>query len=125
MVGGKLLNSQSSWRARMLALTSDSFSASVQRLIQVFENSRRAHPTAHAHCDHAITSVATPEFADNRRRQLRPGAAERMSESDRSAVRIHFLRIQPGFLDYSQRLRRERFVQLDHIDVRELQTRHL
>jgi len=44
-----------------------------------------------------------------------------MAERNRSSVWIHALGIKTGFFDHRERLRGERLVQFDHIDVRELQ----
>ena len=44
-----------------------------------------------------------------------------MAERDRSAVHVHFVRIQFEHLDYRQRLRGEGFVQFDDRDVVERQ----
>src|SRR6185295_4691621 len=82
-----------------------------------FENSCGAHTTAHTHRHHPVSSVATLELAQNAGSQLCTSAAERMAQCDRAAIDVDLIRIQPQRFDYSNRLRRKRFVQLDHIDV--------
>src|SRR5258708_39278233 len=93
--------------------------------LKVFENACSAHAAAHAHGDETVVGVTALEFADDGRRQLRASAAERMPERNCPPVRIDLLRIQPRFFDHCERLRGEGFVQLDHVDVRELEPCHL
>ena len=64
-------------------------------------------------------------LVEQRRRQLRAGAAERMAERDRAAVHVQPLRIDRQLLQAREHLRRERFVQLDEIDLIERQSREL
>ena len=52
-----------------------------------------------------------------RRRQLGPGAAQRMPQRDRAAVDIHLAPDPARLLDHGQRLRGESFVQLDQVDL--------
>src|SRR5580658_1381883 len=87
---------------------------------QILEYPCRAHSAAHAHGNQAVTSLASLEFADNRCRQLSPRATQRMSQSDRAAIGVYLIWVEPSFFDHCQRLRGESFVQLDHVDVREL-----
>src|SRR5438270_12358491 len=72
--------------------------------VEVLENSRCSHPTAHAHGHHAVARLATLELADNAGGQLGASATQRMAESDRATVRIHAFFIQTSFFDDGQRL---------------------
>ncbi len=67
-------------------------------------------------------SIPALHLAQDRRRQFRAGAAQRMAQSDGAAVGIDAFRIEPRFADHRQRLRGEGFVQLDHADVVQLQS---
>ena len=86
-------------------------------LLQILENTGRAHASADAHGDHAVAGLAAPQFADDARGELGAGASQRMTEGDRSAVRVNECRVEAAFLDDGQRLRGEGFVQLDDADV--------
>src|SRR5712671_7287874 len=93
--------------------------------LKVLENPGSAHPPAHAHRHQAITRVTTLEFTNYSRGQLGSGTSKRMSQSNRAAVGVHAFRIESGLLNHRQRLRRKSLVQLDDVDVRKLQPRHL
>src|SRR6266404_4595476 len=93
--------------------------------LEPLKNPRRAHPSADAHGHHAIASPAPLQFAKNASRKLSARTSERMPQSNRTPVGIHALKIEPSFFDYRQRLRREGLVQLDHINVRKLQSSQL
>src|SRR5712671_2178990 len=93
--------------------------------LKVLENPGSAHPPAHAHRHQAITRVTTLEFTNYSRGQLGSGTSKRMSQSNRAAVGVHAFRIESGLLNHRQRLRRKSLVQLDDVDVRKFQPRHL
>ena len=57
-------------------------------LTHAFEDPRRPHPAADAHRHHAVARRAPPHLVQQRRRQLRAGAAERMAERDGAAVDV-------------------------------------
>ena len=57
-------------------------------LRNALEDSRGAHAPPDAHRNHAIARIAALEFAQDRRSELRAGAAERVSEGDGPAVGI-------------------------------------
>src|ERR1700719_3036138 len=57
-------------------------------VIQIFENSGRALPAAHAHGDHPILVVAARHLAENGSGELGPGAAQRMAQRDGPAIGI-------------------------------------
>src|SRR6266851_5220101 len=84
-----------------------------------FKDSRGAHSAANAHGDHAVSPVAALEFAEDAGGQLRARATQWMSERDRAAVDVNFLRIQTQCLDHSERLGCEGFVQFNYVDVLE------
>src|ERR1700741_2900176 len=46
----------------------------------------RAHATADAHGDHAVLRVLALQIADQRSREFRAGAAQRMAQSNRAAI---------------------------------------
>jgi hypothetical protein len=48
-----------------------------------------------------------------------------MAQRDRAAVGVHFFRRQSRLSNYGERLRGECFVQLDHGDVLQFQSREL
>src|SRR3954471_22409762 len=79
-------------------------------LVQILKYSRCAHAAADAHRHDAVLSVAALQLANDGGRQLRPGAAQRMSECDRPAVWIHLAQVQTKLLDHRQRLRGESLV---------------
>src|SRR5947208_5101973 len=93
--------------------------------VEVLENSRCSHPTAHAHGHHAVARLATLELADNAGGQLGASATQRMAESDRATVRIHAFFIQTSFFDDGQRLGGKGLVELDYRNVRKLEAGHL
>src|SRR5258708_34889822 len=84
---------------------------------QSLKYSRGAHAAADAHRHHAVAALAAFQLAQNRSSQLRTRATERMTQTDRAALYVHFVQVEPERLDHRQRLRRERFVQFNHIDL--------
>src|SRR5437763_4502788 len=84
---------------------------------EAFEDTGGAHAPANAHGHHAVARVAPLQVANNRGREFRPGAAERMAEGDRAAVGIDLCGVQTGLLDDGERLRGERFVEFDDRNV--------
>src|SRR5437016_861664 len=97
----------------------------VQFLLQILENPRCPHAPAHAHGHQPVLAIAPLQLADNTRRELGAGAAQRMSQRDRPAVGIHPRRIQLCFFDDRKRLRGKRLVQLDHVHIGQFQSRQL
>src|SRR5712664_2160212 len=90
--------------------------------LQPLKYSRGAHAAANAHCHHAVAAVASFQLSQYRCRQLRSRAAQRMSKRNRATVHIHLVWVQLKHLDHCQRLRRESFIQLDHIDLIEIKS---
>src|ERR1700704_3043571 len=89
------------------------------------ENSRRAHSASHAHRYHAVAALAPLQIADDRGGKFCAGASQWMAQRDRATAWIQTCRIQTRLLNYGQRLRGESFIQFDHVDVRQKQTRKL
>src|SRR4051812_3289343 len=96
-----------------------------QSIPYTLKNPRRAHPAADAHRDHAVASVAPFELAEDGRRQLRAGAAERVSESYRAAVDIDLFRVEAELFDDRERLGRECFVEFYQVYLVERKPGHL
>ena len=61
--------------------------------LHVLEDSSSAHAATYAHRDHAVASIAPFQLPNHRRCQLGAGAAQRMPQGDRSAIRIYLFRI--------------------------------
>src|SRR5262245_46110726 len=61
----------------------------------------------------------------DRRRQLGAGAAERMPECNRTAVDVESIRMDRQRMEAREHLGRERFVELDEIDLIERQAGEL
>src|SRR5215510_482091 len=78
---------------------------------QIFENARRAHSAADAHCDHSVASLAALHLVKQRGRQFRARAAERVAERDRAAVDVQPFEIEVQFLNDRQSLRGEGLVE--------------
>src|SRR5574340_1135633 len=93
--------------------------------VQPFEYSGGALPAAHAHRHHAISAAAPFQIVQQRRGELRAGAAERMSQRDRAAVWIDPVHRQAGVPYDRERLDCEGFVQLDDAQVFQAQPREL
>src|SRR5207237_4628645 len=87
------------------------------------ENSGSSHTAADAHRDHTVTGSASLHFVQQRCCQFRSRAAQRISQSHRSAVDVHFRCIEPQLSNHSERLDRERFVQFDEVYILQLQPR--
>jgi hypothetical protein len=60
------------------------------------------------------------ERVQQRRQNSCTARSNRVTQRDRAAVHIHFLWIDPELLENGHRLHRERFVQLEEVDIREL-----
>src|SRR5215213_5659417 len=93
--------------------------------LKSFKNSRGAHAAPDTHRHHSISSIAALELAQDAGSQLRARATERMAQRDRAAIDVDLIRVQSQRLNHCDRLCRERFVQLDHINIGERQAREL
>src|SRR5437763_6574184 len=84
-----------------LAELDDSFSNPCSsRSADSLKYSRGAHATADAHRHHAITAVASFQFAQDRCGQFCARASERMAQRDRAAVNVDLVGIQLEHLDH-------------------------
>ena len=84
---------------------------------EALEDACGAHAATDAHGDHAVAGVAALEFAHERGGQLGAGAAERMAERDGPAIGIDSRAIEIRLLNHGQRLRGEGFIQFDHRQI--------
>src|SRR6266568_4427220 len=74
--------------------------ANWQFALQSLKYSRSPHAATDAHRHHAITTIASFQFAQNRRGQLRSSAPKRMTKRDRAAIHIDLVRIELEHLDH-------------------------
>src|SRR5215467_10263259 len=81
------------------------------------ENSCGAHAAADAHRYQPVSRLPPPHLVQDRRCQLRAGAAERMAECNSAPVDIETIRIDRQFAQAREHLRREGLVQLDEIHL--------
>src|SRR6476661_5766244 len=108
----------------MIAALSSSFTAVAMRgNLHPFERERDSLADADAHGRERELSAAALELLGCGQRKARAGHSERMAESDRAAVGVHLRRIvgKAELAEDGETLRRERFVQLDHVEVTDLQ----
>src|SRR5215210_2133995 len=82
-----------------------------------FEDPCRAHAAADAHADEPIPRLTAAHFVQQRRRQLRPGAAEGMAERDRPAVDVQPVSVDRQIAEAGYDLRGKRLVELDEINL--------
>src|SRR6188474_471080 len=75
------------------------------------------HATALAHHLESVAPAGPLELAEQRRHEPAARASERVTERDRTAVRVHFRHVGVMLLLPRQHDRRERFVDLDEIDL--------
>src|SRR5690606_28478176 len=85
--------------------------------LQPLEDARRALSAADAHCHHAIARVAPPQLVQQLDGQLGAGAAERVTKRDRAAIDVDARRVEVQLANDSQRLRGERLVQFDQVEI--------
>src|SRR5581483_6758187 len=78
---------------------------------------------ADAHRRDSVAAAAPAQLVQERHGQPRTAHAERVADRDRAAVHVHLLLVDAELAHDRDRLRRERLVQLDEIDVAELDTR--
>ena len=70
-------------------------------------------------------ALAALHFLQQRGGELGARAAQRMPQRDGAAVHVHLGQVEAQHLDHGQRLRRERLVQLDQVDLVQRQSRQL
>ena len=71
----------------------------------------------------AVAAAGALQLVDALDREDAAGRADRVTERDGAAVRIHLLRVEPELLRDAHRLRRERLVRLDDVEVADLELR--
>src|SRR5262245_48760659 len=89
--------------------------------LHAFEYSGRSLSAADAHRHQAVARLAPLHLVQERRRQLGAGAAQRMTQRNRAAVDVQFLRIDRQLAETREHLRRESLVPLDPVDLVERQ----
>src|SRR5581483_5743823 len=85
------------------------------------ENGGDALAGADAHGRQAELRLAVLHGVNERRGDAGAAGAERVADGDGAAAHVHLLRAQLQQLHHRQRLRRERLVDLDQVDVLQLQ----
>src|SRR5258708_4433985 len=90
--------------------------------LDALEDRRDALTAADAERRERVLAVALAELGDEREREPRTRGAERMAESDRAAVHVRLLAIEPEVLLDREVLRREGLVDLHQIHVLDLET---
>src|SRR6266545_2724136 len=72
-------------------------------------------------CD-PIAAAAAAQLVQQRDDEAGAAHPERMADRDRAAVHVHLLLVEAEVADHRKRLRRERLVELDEIDLGERHT---
>src|SRR3989454_7049343 len=93
--------------------------------LEALEDTGGAHAAADAHGDEAVAGVAALEFANDGCGELRAGAAQGMAEGHGAAIDVDALRVESRDFDDGKSLRREGFIQFNHVNLLELQSREL
>src|SRR5206468_8486504 len=86
-------------------------------LVRSLDEPSGPHPAADAHRDEPVARLAATELVQHRPDQARAAHPVGVTDRDRAAVRIQSLRIDPQAVAAVDRLRRERLVELDEVDV--------
>src|SRR5262245_52298468 len=81
------------------------------------EDGRGTHAASDAHAHEAVPAAPALHLVEERRRQLRAGAAERVAERNRAAVHVEAVGIDGQLAEARDHLRREGLVELDEIDL--------
>src|SRR5262245_45777759 len=81
------------------------------------DDHRDAHAAADAERGKPFSTAFGAERVDQRREDARAARADWMAERDRATARVDLCRIEIELPHDGQRLRRERFVQLEEVDV--------
>src|SRR5215212_3407198 len=114
--GGKAAALQKS-NVRSMSLTSAG--------LNTLDDHRNPLPSADARGGEAVALLAAAQLVENRQQEARAGGAERMAERDRAAVDVQLLLVDVELFRDREDLSRERFVDLDEVDVVELHPRAL
>src|SRR5262245_42394754 len=84
---------------------------------RVAQHDRDALAPADAGAGDAVRATAALQLEPQRQHQPRAGGPERVADGDGAAVHVDALPLQPELLLHRQVLRRERFVDLEQIDL--------
>src|SRR5205814_7774255 len=120
-----MTSSRTNAATRLRSSTSSGERSKSMSALEILENRRGSLPAAHAHRDHAVARLAAPHFAEKLNGELGAGSAQRMPEGGRAAVHVDALLVHTELAHHCERLRAERFVELDEIDLIEFQSREL
>src|SRR3984893_4747111 len=110
----------SEWRIERKLAASAYYSLSLLTIrysLNPFNNRCGTHPGADAQRDERGGKIAPFEFVEHRAEDHGAGRAERMSHRDGAAVDVHLGVVEIERLHVAQHHRRERFVELDQIDI--------
>src|SRR5690606_26504391 len=75
------------------------------------------HATTNTHGDHAVAPVAAFEFVEDLHGELGSGAAEWVSQRDRSTIDVDFFFIEFERANNGKGLRGKSFVEFDQVDI--------
>src|SRR5882672_3357537 len=87
------------------------------RLARAFEYRRDALAAANTHRHQRIAAADALQLVQRLDRDDGAGGADRMSERNTAAVRIHLGRIRPEIFHHRTRLRGERLVRFNHVHI--------
>src|SRR5579859_6661097 len=93
--------------------------------LDALEDRRDPLAAADAERREAVLALALAELGDEREREACARRAQRMAERDRAAVHVRLVPVEAEVLLDGEVLRRERFVDLDQVHVRDRQARAL
>src|SRR5581483_6892490 len=91
--------------------------AAARRLDAAREERRLSLADPDAECGEAVASAASAQLVQERDDEPRAAHPERVTESDRTAVHVHLPLVETKLADDDERLRGERLVQLDEVDL--------
>src|SRR6185437_8288281 len=86
-------------------------------LLQALDDGGDALADADAHRRQAVAPAAPLQLVEQRRHQPRAGAAEWMAERDGAAIDVDLRRVQFQLADALERLRGERLIQFDEVEI--------
>src|SRR4051812_5653518 len=91
-------------------------------LFHALDQRRDSLPDSDAHRRKTVTRPSAAHLVHERRHDARAAAAERMTERNRAAVRIDAFLRNPELSDTGNRLRSERLINLDDVDLFDAQS---
>ena len=86
-------------------------------LLEGLENPGSTHTRANAHGHHAVFLFAPAQAMEQGGNAHRTSGTQRMTQSDGSAERVYFFRIQSKVLDHGQSLGGESFIEFDPVKI--------